>query len=109
MVQVVAEALGVPLEDVRLLQGDTDVSPYGGGTAGNRSAVIAGGVARVSAAKVREKVLEIAEHQPEAAAADSRSGTASSPSRGRPARAPSRLPRWPAWPTTPRGAARRRG
>jgi carbon-monoxide dehydrogenase large subunit len=70
MVQVVADQLGVPIEDVRLLQGDTAVSPYGGGTAGSRSAVIAGGVARISAIKLREKVLELAGHLLEAAAAD---------------------------------------
>ncbi len=32
MPQIVAEHLGVPLEDVTLVQGDTAVSPYGGGT-----------------------------------------------------------------------------
>lgn len=70
MVQVVADQLGVPIEDVRLLQGDTAVSPYGGGTAGSRSAVIAGGVARTSAIKLREKVTALAAHMLEAAAED---------------------------------------
>ncbi len=70
MIQVVADELGVPLEDVRLLQGDTAVSPYGGGTAGSRSAVIGGGVARISAARLREKVLQIAGHMLEAAPED---------------------------------------
>ncbi len=70
MVQVVADQLGVPLEDVRLLQGDTAISPYGGGTAGSRSAVIGGGVARISAARLREKVLQIAGHMLEAAPED---------------------------------------
>jgi carbon-monoxide dehydrogenase large subunit len=70
MVQVVADQLGVPIEDVRLHQGDTEVSPYGGGTAGSRSAVIAGGAARISSARLRTKVLEIAAHMLEAAADD---------------------------------------
>jgi carbon-monoxide dehydrogenase large subunit len=52
------------------MQGDTDVAPYGGGTMGSRSAVIAGGVARISAIKLREKVLAIAGHMMEAAPED---------------------------------------
>jgi aerobic carbon-monoxide dehydrogenase large subunit len=70
MIQVVAEHLGVAIEDVVLKQGDTAISPYGGGTGGSRSAVIAGGVARISALKLREKVLEIAAHQMEIAPED---------------------------------------
>jgi len=70
MIQVVADHLGVPIEDVRLHQGDTAVAPFGGGTAGSRSAVIAGGVARISAIRLRAKVLEIAAQMLEAAADD---------------------------------------
>ena len=68
--QVVADQLGVPLEDVRILQGDSAISPYGGGTAGSRTAVMAGGAARVSATQLREKVLAIAGHLLEAAPED---------------------------------------
>lgn len=70
MIQVVADELGVPLEDVRLLQGDTAISPYGGGTAGSRSAVIAGGVARIASIQIREKVTAIAAEMIEAAPED---------------------------------------
>ena len=70
MVQVVAERLGVPLQDVVLLQGDTAVSPYGGGTMGSRSAVMAGGAARIAATEVREKAIAIAAHLMEAAPED---------------------------------------
>jgi carbon-monoxide dehydrogenase large subunit len=70
MAQVVAEHLGVPIEDVVLVQGDTATAPYGGGTAGTRSAVAAGGVARICALALREKVLEIAGHLLEAATGD---------------------------------------
>ena len=70
MVQIVADQLGVPIDDVRLLQGDTAIAPYGGGTAGSRSAVIGGGVARISAGRVREKVLLIAGHLLEASPED---------------------------------------
>jgi carbon-monoxide dehydrogenase large subunit len=70
MVQVVAEHLGVPIEDVVLHQGDTQTSPYGGGTVGSRSAVKAGAAARLSAIQVREKVVAIAAHLMEAAPED---------------------------------------
>ena len=60
MPQVVAEYLGVRVEDVILLQGDTASAPFGGGTLGSRSAVIAGGAARMSALKLREKVAMVA-------------------------------------------------
>jgi aerobic carbon-monoxide dehydrogenase large subunit len=70
MVQIVADQLGVPIDDVRLHQGDTAIAPFGGGTAGSRSAVIGGAVARVSAGRVREKVLLIAAHLLEASPED---------------------------------------
>ena len=70
MVQVVADELGVDVDDVVLRQGDTDVAPFGGGTGGSRSAVIAGGAGRAAAAKVREKIVEIAAHAFEASPDD---------------------------------------
>jgi aerobic carbon-monoxide dehydrogenase large subunit len=70
MIQVVADQLGIPLEDVRLLQGDTAIAPYGGGTAGSRSAVVGGAAARISSIKLREKVFEMAGHLLEAAPED---------------------------------------
>jgi carbon-monoxide dehydrogenase large subunit len=70
MVQVVADHLGVALQDVVLLQGDTAISPYGGGTAGSRSAVKGGAAARLSAIKLREKAVAIAAHLMEAAVDD---------------------------------------
>jgi carbon-monoxide dehydrogenase large subunit len=66
MPQVVAERLGVPIDDVVLHQGDTAVAPFGGGTAGSRSAVIGGNAARLAADRVRAKALEIAAHLLEA-------------------------------------------
>ena len=70
MAQVVADQLGVPMEDVRLIQGDTESAPYGRGTSGSRSAVIAGNAARMSALKLREKVLALVGHLLEAAPED---------------------------------------
>lgn len=70
MSQLVAEHLGCALEDVEFVQGDTGATPYGGGTAGSRTSVIAGGAAIGAATNLREKVIAIAAHLLEASAAD---------------------------------------
>ena len=58
--QIVADQLGVPFDDVRVLHGDTQVAPKGMDTYGSRSLVI-GGTALVAACdKVREKARVIA-------------------------------------------------
>jgi carbon-monoxide dehydrogenase large subunit len=58
--QVAATAMGVPFENIRVLTGDTDNSPYGGGVWGSRGAGI-GGEATLQAAKaLRANVLEVA-------------------------------------------------
>jgi len=68
--QVVADHLGCDIEDVVLQQGDTAVAPFGAGTGGSRSAVIAGGAAQQGATQLREKVLQIAGSLLEAAPED---------------------------------------
>lgn len=66
--QVVADHLGCALDDVVLRQGGD--TPYGPGTGGSRSAVIAGGAAQSAAATLREKLVAIAAHLLEAAPDD---------------------------------------
>ena len=68
--QVVADELGVDLEQVRVIQGDTDATPVGPGTGGSRSAVILGGAARNAAIEVRDRVLAIVAQQLEASPDD---------------------------------------
>ena len=70
MAQVVADSLGVDYDDVTVIQGTTQGTPWGGGTGGSRTAVLAGGAARGAAEEVREKVLKVAAHQLEAAPED---------------------------------------
>jgi aerobic carbon-monoxide dehydrogenase large subunit len=70
LAQVVADELGVPLESVRVVHGDTALSPYGTGTYASRSAVLAGGAGILASRDVRDKVLRIAAHQLEVDAAD---------------------------------------
>jgi carbon-monoxide dehydrogenase large subunit len=58
--QIVADELGVPFEDIRVLHGDTQISPRGMDTYGSRSLVV-GGTALVHACgKVREKARIVA-------------------------------------------------
>ncbi|HET6954423.1 MAG TPA: xanthine dehydrogenase family protein molybdopterin-binding subunit [Acidimicrobiales bacterium] len=68
--QVVADELGVAIEQVRVIQGDTDATPVGPGTGGSRSAVILGTSARMAAIEVRERMFAIACQQLEAAPED---------------------------------------
>ena len=68
--QVVADRLGVRLEDVRVRSGDTAVAPHGSGVWASRSAVVTGGAAAAAAVEVRRRLLELAAHVLEADSAD---------------------------------------
>ncbi|MEO3808876.1 xanthine dehydrogenase family protein molybdopterin-binding subunit [Sphaerisporangium sp. B11E5] len=68
--QIVADALGVPFEDVSVVHGDTAVSHKGMDTYGSRSLVV-GGIAVLRACdKVKEKARQIAAHMLEASPDD---------------------------------------
>jgi carbon-monoxide dehydrogenase large subunit len=60
--QIVADQLGVPFEDVRVLHGDTQVSPKGMDTYGSRSLVVGGTAVVAACGKVREKAKTVAAH-----------------------------------------------
>jgi len=68
--QIVAEALGVEVSDVHVITGDTREFHWGTGTFASRGAVVAGSACHAAAARVREKILELASHELEAAQAD---------------------------------------
>jgi aerobic carbon-monoxide dehydrogenase large subunit len=68
--QLVAERIGVSLEQVTVLQPDTDLSPEGSGTFASRGGVVQRGTAEAAAAAVRAKILALAAALLEAAAAD---------------------------------------
>ncbi len=68
--QVVADELGVGVEDVEVVHGDTGRIPYGMGTYGSRSAAVGGSALVKSAEKIRDKARKIAAHQLEAAEED---------------------------------------
>ena len=68
--QIVASALGVPYEDIDVIEGDTGVMPHGWGTYGSRSAATGGSAIASAAQKVVDKAKTIAAHLLEAAEED---------------------------------------
>jgi len=68
--QCVAEWLGAPFESIRLIQGDTDIVPIGGGTHSDRSMRMAGVVMGKASQAVIAKATKIAGHLMETDAAD---------------------------------------
>ena len=71
---MIAEHLGVRVEDVRVIQGDSAAVPGGTGTYASRSTVLAGGAARLASETLREKVINVASHLLEAAPGDLATG-----------------------------------
>lgn len=68
--QIVGDGLGIPLEDVEVVHGDTAQVQFGIGTFGSRSAAVGGMAAVMSVNKVEEKAKKIAAFLLEAAEAD---------------------------------------
>jgi carbon-monoxide dehydrogenase large subunit len=68
--QCVGEWLGTPLDQIRLIQGDTDLVPVGGGSHSGRSMRMAGIVMGKASEAVRDKARRIAAHLLEADTAD---------------------------------------
>jgi len=68
--QVVADKLGVPFESIRIIQGDSDRIPTGGGTGGARSLYSEGGAILSASDKVIEKGKDVAADMLEAAVGD---------------------------------------
>ena len=58
--QIAASVLGVPMEAVRVISGDTDAVPYGGGTFGSRAAAIGGEAVLQAARALKAEILAIA-------------------------------------------------
>jgi carbon-monoxide dehydrogenase large subunit len=60
--QIVAEELGLAVENIEVEHGDTDTAPYGLGTYASRSTPTAGAATAVAARKIREKAAHLAAH-----------------------------------------------
>ncbi len=68
--QIVAERLGLDIDQIKLIQGDTDLVKAGNGTGGSRSLHAGGGAIHFASEKIVEKGKRIAAHILEAAEAD---------------------------------------
>src|SRR5690242_517146 len=68
--QLVSDWLGVPFENVRLVQGDTDAVSFGRGTYASRSAMLGGSALRAASDAIIAKAKDMAAHLLEAAATD---------------------------------------
>jgi aerobic carbon-monoxide dehydrogenase large subunit len=68
--QIVAEELGIPSSDIKVVEGDTDNTPYGLGTYASRSTPVAGAATAMVSRKLRDKGKQIAAHLLEASADD---------------------------------------
>src|SRR6476620_11835176 len=68
--QIVAEELGIPPEDIEVVHGDTDQTPYGLGTYGSRSTPVTGAATALVARKVRERARVVASAMLEASPDD---------------------------------------
>ncbi|MBB3051648.1 carbon-monoxide dehydrogenase large subunit [Prauserella isguenensis] len=68
--QIVADGLGVPLDSVEVVHGDTQSAPYGLDTYGSRSAAVGGTAVYLACEKVLSKARTLAAHMLEAAEQD---------------------------------------
>ncbi len=68
--QIVAQETGIPPEDVEVVHGDTDATPFGLGTYGSRSTPVSGAAAAVASRRVRDKARIIAAASLECSADD---------------------------------------
>jgi carbon-monoxide dehydrogenase large subunit len=68
--QIVADQLGVPVDDVMVMHGDTSQTPMGWGTYGSRTTAVGSGALMGAIGKIKEKAKIVAAHLLEAAAED---------------------------------------
>jgi len=68
--QIVAAEIGIPPDDIEVVHGDTDNTPFGLGTYGSRSTPVSGAAAALVARKVRDKAQIIASGMLEVSVAD---------------------------------------
>jgi carbon-monoxide dehydrogenase large subunit len=64
--QIVADELGVPIDNVTVVHGDTDRVQYGVGTFGSRGTAVGGSALKLAIDTIQAKAVKIAAHQWEA-------------------------------------------
>ncbi len=68
--QIVADALGIAVSDIKVFQGDTDLCPFGLGNYSSRSIIVGGSAAHIAATEIREKMFKVAAKMLEVSPAD---------------------------------------
>lgn len=68
--QLVADELGLPIDDIEVVHGDTGAISMGWGTYGSRTTVVGGAAIALAARRVKDKAAKIAAHMLEAAEGD---------------------------------------
>jgi xanthine dehydrogenase molybdenum-binding subunit len=58
--QIISETIGVPVDDISIINNDTDVCPWDVGAHASRTTFVAGNSALGAARKIREQILEVA-------------------------------------------------
>jgi len=57
---IIADELGIPIEDVDVVHGDTSQTPFGMGTYGSRTLPVGGGAVALAARRIKDKARKIA-------------------------------------------------
>jgi aerobic carbon-monoxide dehydrogenase large subunit len=70
LAQIAADELGIPMDEIDIVFGDTATAPYGMGTWGSRSLVYCGGATILAARDVHRKIVELAADMLEARPSD---------------------------------------
>ena len=68
--QIVSDELGVPVDDIEVIHGDTANTPMGWGTYGSRTTVVGGAAVALTSRKIKDKARALAAHLLEAAEED---------------------------------------
>jgi CO/xanthine dehydrogenase Mo-binding subunit/aerobic-type carbon monoxide dehydrogenase small subunit (CoxS/CutS family) len=66
LAQVLADALGLPMDAIDAVMGDTDLTADAGKTSASRQAFVSGNAARIAGTRLRERMIALAEARPEA-------------------------------------------
>jgi carbon-monoxide dehydrogenase large subunit len=87
LAQIACDELGVPMEAVKVIHGDTDLVRNGVGSYASRTAAVGGAAVRIAAGGVKSKIFAVAERMLEAAATDLELADGSVRVKGSPSRA----------------------
>jgi CO/xanthine dehydrogenase Mo-binding subunit/aerobic-type carbon monoxide dehydrogenase small subunit (CoxS/CutS family) len=66
LAQVLADALGLPMDAIDAVMGDTDLTADAGKTSASRQAFVSGNAARIAGERLRERMIALAEVRPDA-------------------------------------------